>query len=159
MFQGAIEEDGARSEAGVLRKTDVAAGTHDFPSLHPAELRAWLQKICDAFHTRTADAAVHPIEAAALLAQEFVQLHPFRNGNGRLCRLLFAAALEWQGLPFRVALSSGRSKSRKHYVEALQDAQDVSRAEPSRYRQLFYLAVFSVHRVLSNFGANLAYLE
>ena len=35
----------------------------------------------------------HPVEFAALLHKKFVFIHPFKDGNGRLARLLMTAAL------------------------------------------------------------------
>ena len=39
----------------------------------------------------------HPVEFAALLHKKFVFIHPFKDGNGRLARLLMNAALIQSG--------------------------------------------------------------
>jgi fido (protein-threonine AMPylation protein) len=154
LLMGAVEEDGRPAENGELRTIGVYAGTHQFPSLSVEAIHRELDGICGTFVKRL-HSDEHPIVTAANLAQEVVALHPFRNGNGRMCRLLFMAALVWQGLPFGVTLTSGRSKSRQHYLAALQHAQN--RLSDSRLDHLHYMALHSVYMVLSNFYSCLQY--
>jgi fido (protein-threonine AMPylation protein) len=66
----------------------------------------------------------HFLIQAAVLFYEVIQAHPFQDGNGRLCRLLLNYALERVGFPFAVTLTSGHSKARKHYILAIQNAQN-----------------------------------
>jgi Fic family protein len=132
--------------------------THQYPALSPSELTGRLDAIVAAFNDRVTR-GVHVIEAALRLAQSVVELHPFRNGNGRLCRLLFAAALQWQGLPLAVVLSSGHRKSRQHYVQALVHAQDSLRDKRGRLRWLRAMGVASVCTAVSNFASHLAALD
>jgi Fic family protein len=139
LLEGAVEDSGV----------DVHAGSHEFPSV--------LDKVCAEFLRGLVCAEEHPVVTAAKLAQGVVALHPFRNGNGPLCRMLFAVALMWQGVPFGVTLTSGKSRARKHYVEALERAQNSMSADG--VHSLYYLSLFSVCEVLGNFASSLTALR
>lgn len=54
----------------------------------------------------------HAIDLATYLFYEMITIHPFTNGNGRLCRLFLAWSLMNNGFPFPVSFSSGHSKHR-----------------------------------------------
>lgn len=157
LLEGAVEDSGVDAENGTLRTVDVHAGSHEFPSLKPAELLVVLDKVCAEFLRGLVCAEEHPVVTAAKLAQGVVALHPFRNGNGRLCRMLFVVALMWQGVPFGVTLTSGKSRARKHYVEALKRAQNSMSADG--FHSLYYLSLFSVCEVLGNFASSLTALR
>ncbi|MCO5595231.1 hypothetical protein L7F22_049270 [Adiantum nelumboides] len=56
------------------------------------------------------------IERVAQLYFKLIMIHPFTDGNGRLCRLLIAAALMREGVPFPVPMHNGHKKNRLHYM-------------------------------------------
>ena len=58
------------------------------------------------------------IVSAADLFYDMITLHPFADGNGRLCRLLVSYALMRAGFPFIVTLISFHRKSRNHFMMA-----------------------------------------
>ena len=55
----------------------------------------------------------------ARLMFNFLQIHPFENGNGRTARLLVNYAFLSLGAPFVVPLTNGHRKNRKHYLQCL----------------------------------------
>ena len=61
---------------------------------------------------------VHPIQLAADIFYELLDVHPFEDGNGRTCRLIASYALMCCGVPFPVPLTNGHrhSNSRKHLI-------------------------------------------
>jgi fido (protein-threonine AMPylation protein) len=88
----------------------------------------------------------------ARLFYKMITLHPFKNGNGRLCRLLASFALRAAGDPFLVCLTNGRKKARQHYQQVLRHAD--TRGDIKR------LAAYILecrHFAWQNFARNLAY--
>mgnify|MGYP001569858030 FL=1 len=79
-----MEMKGILGGAGKYRKVDVKVGNYicppheDIPSLM-ASFIVWYESM------RT---VLHPFELAALIHTRFVRIHPFRDGNGRMARLL-----------------------------------------------------------------------
>jgi len=59
------------------------------------------------------------LSAVTNLFYDFVSLHPFEDGNGRMARILLSYGLERMGMPFPVLLSTGHSRSRSHVIGAL----------------------------------------
>jgi Fic family protein len=103
-------------EGGAYRTLNVmAAGTeYRYPdSLHVPSLMqdyvAWLNTATD----------LHPVLWASEAHLRFVTIHPFRDGNGRVGRLLLNLALMRFGYPMAVI----RNEQRTHYIEALAQAQ------------------------------------
>lgn len=146
LMDGAQRDDGPHSSgavpAGVLRTEDVRAGDFVFPrhAVVPERLTA----LCAKFERDLATG--HAVEAAALLLLAFVTLHPFVDGNGRTCRLLFAYALMRAGFPFPVVFSSGHKKAREHYMRALIAAQ-----QRRHYWGVYAIAWASVVRCVNNY--------
>lgn len=90
----------------------------------------------------------HPIAIATRLMLDFVTIHPFSNGNGRMCRFLFSYALELSGFPFPVVFDSGHKRAYRHYVGALKDAHTKNKISP-----LLQIALVSVSATLENYRA------
>ena len=81
-----------------------------------AALASWLQQ-------ELAAPTIHPVELAARLHYDFVRIHPFNDGNGRVARLLVNYVLMRAGyLPVIV-----RTEDKKNYLTVLQlaDAGDI----------------------------------
>ncbi|KAG2449555.1 hypothetical protein HYH02_005089 [Chlamydomonas schloesseri] len=91
---------------------------------------------------------------AARLFYEMIMLHPFQNGNGRLCRLLVTYALMKAGDPFPVCLSNGHKKSRQHFQQVLRHAD----AHVGDVTRLAAYILECRHHAWQNFNRNLHYL-
>jgi len=83
------------------------------------------------------------------LFYDVITLHPFENGNGRLCRLLFSFGIMKAGVPFPVPLTTGHTKSRNHYMKA------ILLARRGDIRELNTMALMSVDYVIRNYLENL----
>lgn len=98
---------------------EVNAGWHQFV---PAQaVKQSVTSIISTYNTEREK--MHPVSAATYLFYEMITVHPFLNGNGRMCRLLLAWSLLKDGFPFPVSLSSGHSKQRNHYIHAITTAR------------------------------------
>ena len=75
--------------AGKYRKASVFAGYHIFaPAGH---IERYMEDAIFRFHEIKYD---DPIMAAANLFGNIINIHPFEDGNGRICRFILAHAVE-----------------------------------------------------------------
>lgn len=72
---------------------------------------------------------LHPILAAGILHYEFVSIHPFSDGNGRVTRLLVKLFLDLTGYDFRGALVLDKYylANRMNYYRCLHNAANYKR--------------------------------
>lgn len=87
---------------------------------------------------------LHPIIVAAILHFQFVSIHPFTDGNGRVGRLLTQAYLYQRGWDFRklITLENYYAKDRKGYIGTLRDVggetfSTVMKADVTRWIEYF----------------------
>lgn len=109
-----------RDEAGRYRTLDVRAAGTDH--LYPPHYQ--LQELMTAFVEWLNSASarqLHPVEYATEAHYRFVSIHPFRDGNGRVGRLLMNLILLKHGYPIAVITN----ERRKQYIDAIVYAQDL----------------------------------
>ncbi len=87
LFYYAISPD----EAGHYRASQVFISGSKFPCPPPPKIAAAITRLFERLPERRA--ALHPVTFAAWLHKEFVFIHPFIDGNGRVARLLMNLAL------------------------------------------------------------------
>lgn len=85
-LQGMLLEDIERVGVGVFRNENVAisGATHQPPDFH--DVPALVQGVCD--HLSASNGQCHPIQLATWAHWAIARIHPFRDGNGRLARLV-----------------------------------------------------------------------
>ena len=89
-----------------------------------------------------------PIMAATNLFGNIINIHPFEDGNGRICRLILAHFLiQMKFCLFPVILSSFHRHGRRHYVRAVKRYNE----NPST---LYTMVVKSLIRCWDNFEQN-----
>ncbi len=81
------------------------------PQETPARMAQWVQWLAQGMNTR----AVPLMNFLAQLHHEFIRIHPFDDGNGRVVRLLLNFVLLRVGLPPLVI----KSAQRRQYLEAI----------------------------------------
>lgn len=83
----------AKDYAGVYRRVVVGAGSTNF--VVPTSVPAKMREMCKSLEQDMARArcSVDPFSLAAKYSLEFVQIHPFLDGNGRMCRIILNAIL------------------------------------------------------------------
>jgi len=90
-----IEQEGIMQDAGKYRNVDVRVGKYICP--------AWqdVPKLMEEFVSwyLAAKGKLHPFELSCLAHLKFVRVHPFRDGNGRMARLLANFILLKNGYP------------------------------------------------------------
>ncbi|KAH6990209.1 fido domain-containing protein [Ilyonectria destructans] len=81
--------------SGVYRECDVSAGLNQFmdPRLVPGAMRAMIRSLDDGIQRAVDSGEIDPVSLAAKYSHTFVNIHPFVDGNGRMCRLILNALL------------------------------------------------------------------
>ncbi|PKM44560.1 MAG: cell filamentation protein Fic [Firmicutes bacterium HGW-Firmicutes-8] len=112
MFYESIEN----GYAGKYRDIDVFISGSKYPVTETKRIQAEMDGL---FHWITTERnQFHPVEFAALLHKRFVFIHPFKNGNGRIARLIMNTALIQDGyLPAVIP-----PVLRHEYIELLEKA-------------------------------------
>lgn len=97
-----------------------------FKPVSAARTPGAMDELCRAYSESTAQRAVPPLVAAAALVLDFLCVHPFRDGNGRVSRLLGLLALYQHGHEVGRYVSSERliEDSRDDYYEALRRSSE-----------------------------------
>lgn len=105
--------------AQVLR---IRHRVHEYssPDRVPAEVEAAVRR----FNRAAKTSVPEMVCASTRFFYDLVSTHPFKDGNGRLCRLIIAHAWYAFGLPFPLTLSSGHRRARGHHLNALYVPQD-----------------------------------
>jgi len=91
MFYYRIDE----ANAGEYRKKRVIISGSEFEPPAPNKVSALMKKLVKAVPSMREQ--YHPVEFAALFHKEFVEIHPFIDGNGRTARLLMNLSLLQDG--------------------------------------------------------------
>ena len=96
------------------RKSPIFAGYHIFaPAGH---IERHMEGAIFRFHETEKD---DPIMVATNLLGNIINIHPFEDGNGRICRLILAHVLiQIKCCLFPVILSSFHRRGRRHYIRA-----------------------------------------
>jgi len=90
-----IQMTGVLPEAGKYRAVDVRVGNYICPP--NTEVPTLMRRFFVWF--RESEKNLHPFELAVLTHLKFVRIHPFRDGNGRMARLLMNLVLLKMGYP------------------------------------------------------------
>ena len=141
MLAGALDHRGERLEVGKFRDGEVfIPNGHVFPP--PEAVPRTVEAICRSFEDGLKEKRANFLSLSTKLFFEMIQIHPFFDGNGRLCRMLLAHAIIRLGiLPFPLTLSSFHSTSRSDYLRAIKRWQDMAKSS-----DLHYLVLKSVYR-------------
>ena len=112
MFYENIEKD----YAGKYRDVDVFISNSKYPVAEPKHIQEEMDKL---FHWMLTERdQFHPVAFAAQLHKKFVFIHPFKDGNGRIARLIMNTVLIQDG--YLLALIP--PVLRHEYVELLEKA-------------------------------------
>jgi fido (protein-threonine AMPylation protein) len=81
--------------SGVYRTDEVCAGLHQFPhhSLVPNKMKAMIRELEWDLKKAINKGTIDPIAIASKYTHIFVNVHPFIDGNGRMCRLILNSIL------------------------------------------------------------------
>jgi Fic family protein len=130
--------------SGVYRTDEVSAGFHSFPhhSLVPHKMKAMIRELKSDLNEALKMGTIDPIAIASKYTHIFVNVHPFIDGNGRMCRLILNSLLLKLG-SFIVCIG-GKDEDRSLYLEiaakssALEDLYEdlEEKGKPFMYKEL-----------------------
>lgn len=81
--------------AGEYRDIPVFISGSNYPVSKVEDIQSEIEALCEWIRMERKN--YHPVEFAALLYKKFVFIHPFKDGNGRVARLLMNTALIQDG--------------------------------------------------------------
>lgn len=131
--------------SGVYRTWNVRCGSHVFmdESRVPFAMRDMIESLESDIKAATEKGQIDPVLLASKYCHEFVNIHPFGDGNGRMCRLILnSLLLKYSG---GIVCIGQDDKDRQEYLriataasakEALKDRQSAGEAKPKNYMQL-----------------------
>ncbi|CAG9942186.1 unnamed protein product [Clonostachys rosea f. rosea IK726] len=80
---------------GIYRTVVVGAGTTNFivPKFVPTKMKEMCENLKRELEDAERNKVIDPFSTASKYSLEFVQIHPFMDGNGRMCRMILNAIL------------------------------------------------------------------
>ena len=96
-----------------------------FTPLAPYETPEAVEKICNEYNIAVAECDIDPLILIPIFIHDFLCIHPFSDGNGRMSRLLTTLLLYKNGYMVGkyISLESKISKNKEAYYDSLQKAQ------------------------------------
>ncbi len=102
-----------------------------------------MSEIIDWTNKSLSEKEIHPLVIITLFIYEFLSIHPFQDGNGRLSRLLTTLLLLKEGYSFiqYVSFENIVEKYKKDYYESLMEAQRKRNTKEEKIEkwQIFFL--------------------
>ena len=96
-----------------------------FTPMAPYETAVAMQEICDEYNRAIGEAKVDPLLIIPVFIHDFLCIHPFLDGNGRMSRLLTTLLLYRAGYEVGkyISLEAKIAKNKDAYYASLEDSQ------------------------------------
>ena len=96
-----------------------------FTPIAPFETPEALDRICEEYNKVIGNFEVEPLIAIPIFIHDFLCIHPFNDGNGRMSRLLTTLLLYRSGFPIGkyISLEAKIAKNKELYYDALNGSQ------------------------------------
>ena len=125
LAQGGTSGDAGRWKSKQNEIVEIAPNGSRFVRFRPVEpvhVPAAVEELCSTYHRSVDRSEVTPLLAVAALTLDFLCIHPFRDGNGRVSRLLTLLALYHHGHQVGRYVSYERivEQTKETYYEVLQ---------------------------------------
>ena len=122
-----------------------------FTPLAPYETADAMQEICDEYNRTIGEGLVDPLLIIPVFIHDFLCIHPFIDGNGRMSRLLTTLLLYRSGYEIGkyISLESKISASKSAYYDALELAQigwHESNDDPTVFIKYLLSTIISAYR-------------
>jgi len=119
----------------VVRKRGDVIEEVVFRTATPFETPALMAQLVETTNAAFAERALHPLVVIGRFVVDFLAIHPFQDGNGRLARALTTLLLLRTGYDYVPYASLERviEDNKPHYYAALRDSQGVMRENPAGF--------------------------
>ena len=110
-----------------ISATDASGKTYAlFTPAAPYETPGAVQDICDAFNFAVGEGTVDPLLIIPVFIHDFLCIHPFIDGNGRMSRLLTTLLLYRYGYEIGryISLESKIARTKESYYDSLEASQN-----------------------------------
>jgi hypothetical protein len=145
LTSGLCDDSGAPIIAGSYRQHPSHAGDN-YIYLPHGQIQQAMEAAVARFNSLCKSSSTHVVQLAADLFYDIITIHPFQDGNGRLCRLLASYAFMCRGVPFYVVVCNGHRKSAKHLYICICKARLLG----SSRGHLYSYFLICLHRAWSN---------
>uniref|UniRef100_A0A1X7VAR7 Fido domain-containing protein n=1 Tax=Amphimedon queenslandica TaxID=400682 RepID=A0A1X7VAR7_AMPQE len=147
ILMNGLTADGEEIPAGIYRQCSVSANGHTYPlyTCIPAEVPEIVRQ-----HNESKGSDKY--ERASKLLSRILCLHPFRDGNGRVARLLWNFSLISDGVPFPIMPFPSTRKPYKDYITCITKDRELLHG-----RYMSGMTLISVMTVWNNFVLNLQF--
>lgn len=117
----------------------------------PYETPDAIEKICNEFNIAISKCEVDPLILIPIFIHDFLCIHPFSDGNGRMSRLLTTLLLYRNGYMVGkyISLESKIAKNKNAYYDALEKAQagwDEGKEDPVPFIKYLLSTIISAYR-------------
>ena len=122
-----------------------------FTPIAPYETPAAIDAICESFNRMLASQEVDPLILIPVFIHDFLCIHPFNDGNGRMSRLLTTLLLYRAGYQIGryISLESKIAKTKDTYYDVLQACQngwDTGTDDPTPFIRYLLQTILSAYR-------------
>jgi Fic family protein len=123
LSRGEIWDAGKYKEkdSDIIEKQPDGRSSIRFKTVSSVETPAYMKKLLDLWHDCVKEERVHPLIILAAFNLDFLCIHPFRDGNGRVSRLLMLLQCYHQGIEVSRFVSLERliEQNKERYYENL----------------------------------------
>lgn len=121
-----------------------------FVPLDPFETPIAIENLCKTFNEAMEDGRVDPLLLIPIFIHDFLCIHPFRDGNGRMSRLLTTLLLYRSGyfVGKYISLESKIAKYKDLYYDALYDSQinwREGKDDPTPFIKYMLMTIYSAY--------------
>lgn len=135
-----------------ISATDTAGRSYTlFTPLAPYETPTAMQEICDAYNRAIGEGKVDPLILIPVFIHDFLCIHPFLDGNGRMSRLLTTLLLYRAGYEVGkyISLESKIARNKGAYYDALGSSQTgwhEEKDDPTPFIKYLLSTIISAYR-------------
>ncbi|KAI9146736.1 Protein adenylyltransferase FICD [Paramyrothecium foliicola] len=118
-----IVKEGADITEDLIKETHAILVKGSSPARIREDMRSFIKNLNNELDEGARAGHLDPIAVGAKYCDRFVHIHPFRDGNGRMCRLILnAILLRYAGVVVNVG---EHDQSRDEYIGTAQESREV----------------------------------